>query len=110
MMTVTGVSTASKRAKAQRATLRLYVAGVAPNSRRAEAHLEAALAELSLAPETVGLELIDVLSDARRVMADNIIVTPTLVGTTPVQRLVMIGDLSDADKLRDFLRTLFSGT
>lgn len=109
MTTGSGAPAAAKTSGTQRVALRLYVAGVTPNSRRAQANLEAALAEHSPAAAAFGFELIDVLSDARRVMTDNIIVTPTLMGIAPSHRLVMVGDLSDASKLRDFLRAVFDG-
>jgi hypothetical protein len=109
MTTVSGAPAEAKAGRTQRVALRLYLAGVTPNSRRAQANLEAALAEQSPATGAYGLEVIDVLSDARRVMTDNIIVTPTLIGIAPSHRLVMVGDLSDAAKLRDFLKALFDG-
>jgi len=52
-----------------------------------------ALADRPPAAGDFGLEVIDVSSDACRVMTDNIIVTPTLVGNASSRRLVMVGDL-----------------
>lgn len=80
--------------------LRLYIAGGTPSSRRAEANLRKAI---ETADHRIACEVIDVLADARRAMSDNIIVTPTLVGSAGHRQLVLVGDLGDADKLRGFL-------
>ena len=53
-------------------------------------------------------EIIDVMTDARRAMSDDIIVTPTLVGSTGRLRMVIVGDLADETKLRTFLSSLTS--
>ena len=49
------------------------------------------------------MEIVDVLMDARRALADNVIVTPTLLRLDTVKPQVMIGDLSDADILQNFV-------
>jgi hypothetical protein len=105
MMGIT-VAKSAHNARAARVVLKLYVAGVAPNSRRAEANLDAALTELGVPAAAYYFDLIDVLADARRVMTDGIIVTPTLIGSAAARRMVMIGDLSDGTKLKDMLTAL----
>lgn len=83
--------------------LRLYIAGGTPSSRRADANLRKALDQ---ARAGIACEVIDVLADARRAMTDNVIVTPTLVGSAGKRRLVLVGDLSDVAKLSGFLASL----
>jgi hypothetical protein len=84
---------------------RLYLAGSTPSSRRAVINLEAAFLEFH-GRVTCGMEYIDVLLDAKRAVADSVVMTPTLVASCQNSRLVIIGDLSDSRKLLDFLRTL----
>lgn len=75
--------------------LRLYVAGNAPNSRLAVANVKA-LCDAHFA-SAHALEIVDLLVEPFRALADGIVVTPTLlrVWPEPVQRV--IGNLSDAD-------------
>jgi hypothetical protein len=101
------VATANSGAKGNGICLRLYVASTTPNSERAKANLDAALQDFSVAPG-YRVELIDVLADAKRAVTDNVIVTPTLVAIGPKQRLVMIGDLSDSNKLQGLLKAAAS--
>ena len=84
-----------------RLVLRLYVAGSAPNSVRAIANATAICDEHFAAQHT--LEIVDLLVEPERALADGIIVTPTLlkVSPSPVQRLV--GNLSDTQQV---VRTL----
>ena len=56
-------------------------------------------------PSDYRVEFIDVLADAKRAVTDNVIVTPTLIALGAKQRLVMIGDLSDAGKLEGLLKS-----
>lgn len=76
--------------------LRIYVAGVAPNSLRAIANTKAMCAEHFPDHE---LEVIDLMDEPQRAAADRIIVTPTLVKLSPPPEQRLIGDLSDAAKL-----------
>ena len=81
--------------------LRLYIAGNAPNSLRAIENLKVFCADKLFAGYE--LEIVDLLKEPRRALADGIVVTPTLlkVSPSPVKRL--IGNLSDAASV---LRTL----
>jgi len=80
-----------------RLVLRLYIAGSAPNSVRAIANATAICDARFAAQHT--LEIVDLLVDPERALADGIIVTPTLlkVSPPPVQRL--IGNLSDTEQV-----------
>lgn len=89
--------------KADGIRLRLYLAGATPNSQRAESNLDAALREFA-ARRDFDVEYIDVLLDAKRAVADRVIVTPTLIAVGRKSRAVIIGDLSDSKKLHAFLK------
>jgi circadian clock protein KaiB len=73
--------------------LRLYVAGQAPNSVRAITAATALCREHF--PSTHELEIVDVLTDPSRALADGIIVTPTLIKLSPSPVRRVIGNLSD---------------
>jgi hypothetical protein len=74
--------------------LRLYIAGATPNSARAEQNLHLALAATPAA-SCLKLTVIDVFKDGRRALADEVIVTPTLIANGPKGRQVLMGDLTD---------------
>jgi len=86
-----------------RLVLRLYVAGDAPNSRRAVANARAlCAAHFASAHE---LEIVDLLEHPLRAVADGIVVTPTLLKLVPEPVVRVIGDLSDLGRV---LQTLGS--
>ena len=64
---------------------RLYFAGGAPNSVRALANLYAICRKHF--PESHRIELIDVLKDPMRALADAVLVTPTVVKLSPAPEL-----------------------
>lgn len=72
--------------------LRLYVAGNAPNSLRAVANARAICEEHFASAHD--LEIVDLLEEPMRALADGIIVTPTLLKLFPLPILKMIGTLS----------------
>ena len=69
-------------------TLRLYIAGDAPNSSEAQANL-AAILERHF-PDGCELEVVDFLQQPQRALRDGVIVTPTLVklGPPPVRKII----------------------
>lgn len=73
--------------------LRLYVAGGAPNSMQAIANLEAICAEYL--KDGHKLEVVDVLENPRRAMAEGVLVTPSLSKLSPQPVAQVIGNLSD---------------
>jgi circadian clock protein KaiB len=77
--------------------LRLYVAGVAPNSLRAIANAEAVCAKYFR--DDHELEVVDLMAEPTRAAHDRIIVTPTLIKLAPAPEQRVIGDLSDAAQL-----------
>ena len=78
--------------------LRLYVAGSSPNSQLARKNLEAVLESLGL--REVALEIIDVLEEPLRGLEDGVLVTPTLVRSSPPPVRRVIGNLSQREILR----------
>jgi len=73
--------------------LRLYVAGNGPNSLRAAANAKAICAEhFANAHE---LEIVDLIHEPLRALADGIVVTPTLVRLAPLPVRRVIGNLGD---------------
>ena len=90
----------SKPATAQLTTvvvLRLYVAGGAPNSMQAIANLEAICAEYL--KDGHRLEVVDVLQNPRRAMAEGVLVTPSLNKLSPQPAAQVIGNLSDKTRV-----------
>jgi circadian clock protein KaiB len=80
--------------------LRLYVAGESPSSRRAIANLKAICA--TAFDDRCEVEVLDVLENAERALADGVLVTPTLIRITPPRRTI-VGDLSHRAKVLDAL-------
>jgi circadian clock protein KaiB len=77
--------------------LRLYVAGRAPNSVRAIANLRLLCEEYF--PDQNQVEIIDVLEEPLRAIADDILATPTLVKVSPGRERKIIGNLSEKLKV-----------
>jgi circadian clock protein KaiB len=77
--------------------LRLYVVGGAPNSEQAIANLEAICREHLKGGHR--LEVVDVLKDPRRAMAEGVLVTPSLSKLSPLPAANVVGNLSDRNKV-----------
>lgn len=77
--------------------LRLYVADSAPNSARAIANLAAICKEYL--GDQFELEIIDVLEEPQRALADGIIVTPSLTKISPSPLARIVGNLSDTSSV-----------
>lgn len=76
---------------------RIYIAGGAPNSVRALANLYGLCRQHF--PESHRIEVIDVLKEPMRALAEAILVTPTVVKVSPGPELQMIGNLSAEDEV-----------
>jgi circadian clock protein KaiB len=76
--------------------LRLYIAGLGPYANRAKQGLAEAAAEAGF---DYDLEIIDLCAEPHRAIVDRVVVTPTLVKLSPLPRAIVIGDLSDRDKI-----------
>ena len=90
-------SVAGVGAKGARLRLRLYIAGNAPNSLRAVANAKAICDEHFTSK--CDLEIVDLLVEPGRALADEIIVTPTLLKLSPLPVQRMIGSLSDTNQV-----------
>jgi circadian clock protein KaiB len=86
-----------QKKKKKRLQLRLYIAGNAPNSVHAIASIRM-ICEEHL-PSGYNLEIVDMLGDPRRALADGIIVTPTLLKLLPLPVLRIIGGLGDTQQV-----------
>ena len=86
---------------------RLYVAGDTQNSVQALANLTA-LCELRL-PNHYKIELVDVLREPKRALADAIFMTPTLIklAPSPVQKIV--GTLNESSRIMTLLGLTIPG-
>ena len=83
-------------------SLRLYIAGEAPSSRRALQNIQDICSELGRA--TCQLEIVDVLAEPIRALKDRVLVTPTLVRLSPAPVVKIVADLSGRRKLVDIIR------
>jgi circadian clock protein KaiB len=82
--------------------LRLYIAGPSATSRRAEQNL-LRLQDVAKAKNGLEVEVIDVLENPELAEQAAIIATPTLAYEHPIRPRRIIGDLSDVERVLDFL-------
>jgi circadian clock protein KaiB len=75
---------------------RLYVTGNSPNSTLAIQHLNA-LCQKYL-PDRHEIEIVDVLAQPRRALAEGVVLTPTLVKIAPPPVRKVIGNLSQTQR------------
>lgn len=76
---------------------RIYLAGGAANSVRALANLYAICRQHF--PDSHRIEVIDILQEPMRALAEAILVTPTVVRVSPAPELQIIGNLSDEEEV-----------
>src|ERR1700686_2319203 len=76
---------------------RIYIAGGAPNSVRALANLYAICRRHF--PASHRIEIIDILREPMRALAEAILVTPTVVKLSPAPELQIIGNLSEEEEV-----------
>jgi len=81
--------------------MRLYVVSGAPNSVQALANLEA-ICQRQL-KGSYQLEVVDVLEQPLRALADGVIVTPSLIKLSPPPAAQIVGNLSDKRKVQRVL-------
>jgi hypothetical protein len=84
--------------------LRFFIASSTPNSVRAEHNLKAVLSELGAPDLAIELEIVDVFSDPQTALANDVIVTPTLLAVGPRGRATLVGDFANGAELRRFLQ------
>jgi circadian clock protein KaiB len=80
---------------------RLYIAGDAPNSLRAVANLNAICREHL--PQRHKIEIVDVMLEPKRALADGILLTPTLVKLLPAPVRNIVGTLAKTQTVLDAL-------
>ena len=88
--------------------LRLYMAGAGPNSQKALANLQSLCQEHLEGRFTI--ETIDVVEDFQAAVRDNILVTPALILVAPLPRVIVLGNLSDQQKVLLALRVSENGS
>jgi circadian clock protein KaiB len=77
-------------------SLRLYVAGNAPNSLQAIVNIKAICGEHYAGAR---LEIVDLLKHPAQALADGVIVTPTLIRISPQPVLRVIGNLVETTQV-----------
>ena len=77
--------------------MRLYIAGGAPNSLLAIANLQAICREHLQGIHK--LEIVDILEQPLRAMADGVLVTPSLTKVSPLPTANVVGNLSEKSKV-----------
>ena len=82
----------------QRYTLRLYITGMTPKSRRAVANITA-LCEAHLRGR-YDLEVIDIYQQPALARREQIVAAPTLIKELPPPSRRLVGDLSDDGRVR----------
>ena len=82
--------------------LRLFIAGNGPNSQKALANLHSLCHEHLKDRYTI--ETVDVVEDFQAAVRDNILVTPALILVAPLPRVIVLGNLSDRQKVLLALR------
>ncbi len=82
--------------------LRLFVVGLGPNSKLALSNLQSLCCEHLEGRYTI--EVIDVVKNYQAAARDNILITPALVLVTPLPRVVVLGNLSDRQRVLFALR------
>jgi circadian clock protein KaiB len=78
-----------------RFSFRLYVAGESPNSVQAIINLKALCREYL--PERHDIEIVDVLREPKRALADGVALTPMLVKLSPAPIRKIVGNLSQRE-------------
>jgi circadian clock protein KaiB len=82
--------------------LRLFVVGNGPNSKQALSNLQGLCREHLKGRCTV--ETVDVVKNFKAAAKDNILITPALILIAPLPRVVILGNLSDRQKVLLALR------
>ena len=90
------------KGKRNRYVLRLFVAGNGANSRQALENLHRLCREHLNGRSTI--ETVDVVKNFKAAVRDNILITPTLIMVAPLPRVIVLGNLSDQQKVMLALR------
>jgi circadian clock protein KaiB len=76
-------------------SLRLYVAGQAPNSAAAIRNLGILFPDGEASGQLVQIEIVDLLKEPLRGLLDGVVLSPTLVRLAPPPARRIVGNLSD---------------
>ena len=82
--------------------LLLFVADDEPNSRRAKSNLRSLPSDI--VEDSYEVEIIDVLEDYRAAIRHNILVTPSLLVQRHDEEFLVLGDLSDSERVESLLQ------
>lgn len=92
----------ARKGKHRQYVLRLFMAGNGPNSKLALANLR------SICREHMNgdckIETVDVVKDFQAAIRENILITPALIMISPRPRVIVLGNLSDRQKVLNALR------
>ena len=92
----------AKKDKSGHYLLRLFIAGNGLNSHKALTNLQRLCQEHLEGRYTI--ETVDVVEDFQAAVRDNILVTPALILVAPLPRVMVLGNLSDQQKVLLALR------
>lgn len=85
----------AERGSREPLSLRLYVAGEAPNSTAAIRNLGILFPGGEVSGKPVEIEIVDLLKEPLRGLADGVVLSPTLVRLAPPPVRRVVGNLSD---------------
>lgn len=78
--------------------MRLYIAGCSSNSAQAKANLDLICKEYP--KQNFNLEIIDIIKQPLRALADGILVSPSLIKVSPAPAIKIVGNLNDKNNVR----------
>ncbi|MEO8413012.1 MAG: circadian clock KaiB family protein [Ginsengibacter sp.] len=85
-------------------TLRLFVTGVLPNSRRAVVNIKKICEEYL--KDRYELDIVDIYQQPELALTENIIAVPMLIKKFPLPEIRLIGDLSDTESVLEGLNLI----
>lgn len=91
----TGSTRSAERGSGEPLSLRLYVAGQAPNSAAAIRNLGILFPGGKASGQPVEIEIVDLLKEPLRGLADSVVLSPTLVRLAPPPVRRVVGNLSN---------------
>lgn len=96
MSTISSMPEATLKNSDETFVFRLYVAGEAPNSILALRNLKTLCQRLN--NDNYRIDVVDVLLSPERAWAEGVMVTPMVIKVSPMPRIQIIGNLSNADQ------------
>lgn len=96
-MKITGTAAGGKKDAREIYVLRLYIAGISPNSTRAISNLKNICNKYI--PDEYELEVVDIYQQIERAFEDQLVALPLLIKRSPGVVRRLIGDMSDEKKV-----------